>query len=638
MIGKIQKGKLTEIVRKFLNDRNAPKVNQFQVDELMDKVQKVWVRTIGHGVKTDTEISSFADSITIMRVRDRFKKDLGADISLAEMLGLNTVGDQVKAIREQSEQKVEKRAPVKINTEGPTINDMVHLALAPQWFTSTQTWISDKISKYGLEWSDIQEITPASDFTSGTVQANVQNTGWSWKFAFLARDGIDKQMLRKGIEVMLANNPMLPSFLFTSKAAFGSDITLHVMPKPTQKLFDVIFRDHGSIATRQEFADEVYKPYEYQMAMVPNDILINFLLFDVEDCNRAGTIMVANHAAIDATYMQLMFDDFDKALGGLEPLEPHISYKTWADSYYCLRTSFEAQVMVAWQVRRLEDLDIHKGSVFPAAFDPHDPTVRSHTQDVSDNGYHVDFHVPGVTNTRSKHALLTAPTIVKAAWSLLNMHRNKTSTALFSNLQADRRRFPFVPKALESISSAHTFEASRVAGPTLQDVVNIIPLHPEETVIEFLHRVANDQEELNKHAAAPLKTVLKEIGPINAEIMIDVLRSQIFNWTPGLGALQNHNPNENYEPVSSFIRPKLRLVINVDVGGPDDETCYAQIKSPLFDNNGLRSLAEDFQDFLTWLCDEKNWGRRMGDFKTALRGEEGRKTVNGYDKKKEHYL
>lgn len=243
-----------------------------------------------------------------------------------------------------------------------------------------------------------------------------------------------------------------------------------------------------------------------------------------------------------------------------------------------------------------------------------------------------------MTNLRGKHTQLSAPPVIKAAWSLVNIHRNGTDTAIFSNLQADRRRFPFVPKALELLSPAHTFEAGRVAGPTYQDVISIIPLFPEETVLEFMHRVAADQEELNDNAAAPLKTILKEVGPVNAEIMIDIFRSQIFNWTPGLGALQTHNPNENYELLASFIRPKLRLVINVDVGGVDDETCYAQIKSPLYDMEGHRSMAEDLQDFVTWLCDEKNWGRRMGDFRSALRSEEQRRAADGDMKKKHHVL
>ena len=204
----------------------------------------------------------------------------------------------------------------------------------------------------------------------------------------------------------------------------------------------------------------------------------------------------------------------------------------------------------------------------------------------------------------------------------MNIHRNGTSTALFSNLQADRRRFPFIPPALEALVDAEAFSAADVAGPTLSDVVNIIHLDFNETVLDFMLRINADQEDLNIHAAAPLQRILSDLGPINAEITLDVLRSQIFNWTPGLGAMQINNPHENFETLGSFIRPSLRLVINVDVGGNDDETVYAQIKSPLYDMNGLKSLARDFEDFVLWLCDEANWTREMSGFKEALRKDD----------------
>lgn len=619
ILGKIQKGKLTKIVGQFFQNRDTPQTNdEVEIDQLTSKVQKVWTRTIGHEVDTRAKMSDFADSITIMRVRDRFAKDLGAKLTLAEILSTQTVGEQIKMIREYSD----KTKPRKIVTEGPevlTSRDLIHLAGMPEWFASTKAYISHKISKAGLAWEDIQAITPASDFTQILNQADIMNYGWSWKFALLAKSGISKNALRKGIEVMLTNNPILSSFFLSEREAFGSDIALHVLPKTNQKLFNAVFRDCGSITTKEEFAKLVFRPYEYEMAILPGP-LVYFLLFDIEETGQSGTIMVSHHAVTDASYIQLVFDDLDKALGGATSLDEHISYKTWADSYFALRTTPEAQNAVRWHINRLRDLSYKKDSVFPQLPRPHHFTTNHvHIQDVGDNGFHTSFHAQGMTNLRRRYPSLSAPTIIKAAWSLMNIHRNNTSVAIFSNLQADRRRFPFVPKALEALSPAHSFEASNVAGLTLQDVVNIIPLHSEEKIIDFLHRVTADQEELNEYAAAPMKMLLQELGPINSEIMLDILRSQIFNWTPGLSAMQTHNANENFEPLSMFIRPGLRLVINVDVGGNNNETVFFQIKSPLYDLDGLQGLASDFEDFVHFICNETNWDRRSGDFRNALR-------------------
>lgn len=258
------------------------------------------------------------------------------------------------------------------------------------------------------------------------------------------------------------------------------------------------------------------------MSVLPG-LLCHFLLFDITETGQSGIVMVAHHAVTDASYLQLIFDDLDKALGGITSLPPHISYKTWADSYYSLRTTHEAQIAVQWHVDRLQDLSEMRRSIYPQLPRPHHfQTSQQHIQEVDDNGLHFTYPAKGLTNLRRKHSALSAPTIIKAAWSLLNMHRNGTDTAIFSNLQADRRRFPFVPRALEAVFPAHTFEASNVAGNTLQDVVNIIPLQSDESILQFLHRIAADQTDLNMYAAAPLKTILENIGPVNSEIMLDI--------------------------------------------------------------------------------------------------------------------
>jgi len=626
MLGKPQKAKLKRAVEAFLDERDAPQGDSVPpVDELTTTVQKIWTRTIGHTVDIDAQVADYADSITIMRVRDRFAKEIGAPISLSDMLNRRTARDHIELIREQKQKVAQvSDAPTSPRPLAPapgvlTNRDIVHLATNSQHYSATQAYVSDEIGKVGLAWEDVQAITPASDFVQVTTEADIVNTSWTFKWAFLAKPGISKQALRRALEITLSNNPMLASFLLWNKSVLGSDIALHIMFKHHKKLLDRVFRDLGSIATKADFAGLIYKPYEYEMATLPG-ILTQFLLFDIAETGQSGTIMVAHHASYDVSYMQLVFEDLDKVLGGTTILDPHIPYKTWADSFYCLRTSHEARAAADWHLSRLANLSNQRGSVFPPLPRPHHYSTQSpHIQDVSDNGYHFNFHARGITTLKRRHPSLNSPMIIKSAWVLLNMHRNGTSTALFSNTQADRKRFPFIPPTLESLAPPDTFSAMRVAGPTLQDVVNIIPLDPNETALAFMNRVTADQDDLTTYASAPLKTILQDMGPINAEAMLDVLRSQIFNWVPGLGATLIANPYENYEILDGFIRPSIRLVINVDVGGNDDETVYAQIKSPLYDVNGLQGLAHDFEDFVLWLCDERNWEKTMGNFKTALR-------------------
>lgn len=617
-LDKIAKSKLTKIVRHYFDSRDAPKTNGVhKPDELTEQVQKVWKRTIGHNVDIDRQITDFADSITTMRVRDRLSKEVGVKLTLPEILEAKTIRDQIERIRGRSKES-EHQIRVPETEDALNEKDLLYLTHGLTTARTARGYITKEISKFGLSWEDVHTVSPASDFVQTFVQADICNASWSWKFAFALKPGVPMTTLRRGIETMLTNNKILPSFLLWNRKAFGSDLAIHVIPKSNDRLFDAVFKEYGTVANTAEFAKLVNKPYEHEMALI-SGLLCHFLLFHIEETNQAGAIWVSNHATMDATYMQLVFDDLDKSFGG-SIIRPHIPYKIWADSYHSLRTSFEAQMAVNWQVNRLNDLNTHRDSVFPPLPRPHHfQSSQIHIQEVDDNGHHANFHAAGLTNLRQKHPGLSAPTIIKTAWSLMNMHRTGTYTALFSNLQADRKRFPFVPKILEALSPAHTFEASDVAGITLQDVINIIPLEPEETVLDLLYRVTDDQAELNEYAAAPLKSIMREIGPLDSEIMLDVFRSQIFNWTPGLGAFKAVNPHENYEIYGTFIRPSLRLVINVDVSGPEDETVYFEIKSPLYDRDGLRGLAEDFEDLVHFVCNETNWNIKSTEFKNSLR-------------------
>lgn len=619
-LGKISKSKLTKIVRDYLVDRDVPKPKSVHnSDELTEQVQRVWKRTVGHTVDVDKLITDFADSITLMRVRDRLTKETGVKLTLAEVLDTKTIRDQIENIRGRSNQReteIQRRIPEA--EDSLSEKDLLYLTNSLATARNARKYITGEISKFGLDWDDVYSISPASDFVQTFVQADICNASWSWKFAFALKPGVPLTVLRNGIETMLVNNKILTSFLLWNRKAFGSDVAMHVIPKSNDKLFEAVFKNYGSVANTAEFAKLVYEPYEYEMALT-SGLLSHFLLFHIEETNQVGAIWVSNHATMDASYIQLVFEDLDKALGG-STIRSHIPYKVWADSYHSLRTSFEAQAAVNWQVNRLSDLSTHRDSVFPPLPRPHHfQSSQIHIQKVDDNGWHTNFHASGLTNLRQKHPGLSAPTIIKTAWSLMNMHRTGTQTALFSNLQADRKRFPFVPKALEALSPAHTFEASDVAGITLQDVINIIPLEPEETVLDFLYRVTDDQTELNEYAAAPLKKIMQDIGPLDSEILLDVFRSQIFNWTPGLGVMKAANPHENYEIYGTFIRPSLRLVINVDVSGPEDETVYCEIKSPLYDMDGLRLIAEDFEDFVHFLCNEANWQLKSTEYQKALR-------------------
>jgi hypothetical protein len=233
-----------------------------------------------------------------------------------------------------------------------------------------------------------------------------------------------------------------------------------------------------------------------------------------------------NHAVIDASYAQIWTEDLDRALGGSTKLQEHVDYKLWADSYYALRTSPEARAGTKWHIRRLKNIKSHEKALWPPTppRSKYDPSI----QDGEDGVTH-SFEVPDVPALRREHHNLTAIVVLKAAFALLNIRRTGHTHALFSNLEAARTMFPFLPKSMESTGQ---YEAVDVAGPTIESVINLIEIKPAETVLEFLHRMQEDQTNLTKYASAPWREIMASLGKSGA-MVAETTSTQIFNWVPG---------------------------------------------------------------------------------------------------------
>ncbi len=81
--------------------------------------------------------------------------------------------------------------------------------------------------------------------------------------------------------------------------------------------------------------------------------------------------------------------------------------------------------------------------------------------------------------------------------ALINVQKTKHTHALFSNLEAAHTAYPFITKAM---ADSGQYEATQVAGPTIQSVINLVGIKPEETVAEFLQRMQSDQTNLTEYA------------------------------------------------------------------------------------------------------------------------------------------
>lgn len=387
------------------------------------------------------------------------------------------------------------------------------------------------------------------------------------------------------------------------------DEYLHVVIRPGQKLFHLIFEDGGSVKTRHDLREQIPIYPNNTQCQRPGP-LAKIRLFSIEDTSTGGAILATHHTIVDAFMVQLLCDDLEKCLASADqPLRQHVDFKLWSDSYYSLRTSPEATAAVEWHASRLRSLPSIEESIWPGM----------PPQEVTEGGAMVRrvFDAPGIRRLRTDHRLKPA-TVLKTAQALLNVHRTGASHAVFSNFEACRGGFPFLPRSMEALGH---FDAADVSGPTFTSVINVLEvLRQGEGALGLLARVQEDQQELTRHAAAPAQLIKDALGP-RGHLMEKIVRSQWFNWSPGVGASIG-DPYENIEvlnhnPTESSARG-MGLGVRAGVGGPDGITYVVIVRTAILDENEAGRIAADLERLTMWLVDPENWDKPVSEVLQTL--------------------
>lgn len=173
MSGKIQKVKLASLVRKHLGDVDVLGTDGMSDDSdaaLAATVKEIWARATGQDVSRiplDAPISSFADSILIIRVRGKIGMKTARTLSMAEMNGASTIAGQIELLK--TKQFVNNSRPSAVagnkrkRAEPPKMEDMVHVAKDRNIFTATKEMVSRTIAPHGLDWDDVEAVFPCHD-------------------------------------------------------------------------------------------------------------------------------------------------------------------------------------------------------------------------------------------------------------------------------------------------------------------------------------------------------------------------------------------------------------------------------------------------------------------------------------------
>lgn len=200
--GKIQKTKIRSLVDEYLS---KPATKDADITQ---EIKTIWAKAVGldpSHLRLDTSIGEFADSITIMRVREKIRKQTGKVLSLAVMAEAGTIGEQIKLLQsmEAPSKETQNVRVDRIKRQGgPKVEDMAHLTEDADLFGPTKELIVDTISRFGFFWEDVEDIMPAYDFVAMMTKTKLFES-WAWEFALQPAALLDKKVSRLKLKLFL---------------------------------------------------------------------------------------------------------------------------------------------------------------------------------------------------------------------------------------------------------------------------------------------------------------------------------------------------------------------------------------------------------------------------------------------------
>ncbi|KAK1522563.1 AMP-binding enzyme [Colletotrichum costaricense] len=542
--GKIQKFKLKQAVAVHL-DMQATSGAYSTLSRLgkhdEEQVKVIWATAIGLGhtsqLNVNMPLGQYIDSISMMRIRDKIRKQTGIALPLAAMAQASTVAEQIELLRRLSADDKTKStitdtsvahlgkqdrkmaaANDRIATRRPiSVEDLVDIAPEATLYEWIKNRVLESISPCGFGWEDVENICPAYDSNAVQAQCGFYDT-INFNMAISTKIKTTKKELRIAVEAALLNQPIMCSFMVWSADWRGVNTktkdAFHVIMRPSAKYLDLAIQDGGVVRCLKDLEDialgntaEAHRFPAPQQNTFPGP-LYRVMLFDVEETGTAAMVTSANHSISDHSAGQLFYDDLDRSVsmaasGGLTAagiqaqLREYKDYQPYLDLGHALRSSSRATAAVNWHVDRLASLAKHvdAGALWPSPTSWMQVSLDDHYRE-SHQVQH-SFTMSALRSNPPSSMTVSTSTIVKAALALASASRSGYTTtkaatgrkfrvAVFSSVEAARLHYnPFLPKSVTDTDMPRRgkehgrslrWEAGDVAGPTVQIVCNVVEI------------------------------------------------------------------------------------------------------------------------------------------------------------------
>jgi len=353
------------------------------VSALVDQVATIWENLIGEKPAPDDNISTFADSITLLRFCDRVQTFLGQRIYLQDFVEHDTVAKQASLIEQRLGQNSQSTGldsfqPLNLpshtafdatsfklngtygnthaevpafNTNPGPITTLAHYPQAPLSLTAQEALLAPSAiaaaSHAGFPSSAIEDILRIKD-SFHVLASGRRPQSFHTRITFRVFNTPHAQ-IRAGLEAALTGRAIMRTIL----GVLPDSTPFHVVISAREGLFTKMITsletpDNDSLGDLvTDSSDEGHT----------SPFMARFHIISVASTGEVYLAATYSHSVFDAISLVSWHLDLNRYIrnpvASVPPLTP---FRLWADLYHQFQTSLAAQTSVEWNVKRLRGI------------------------------------------------------------------------------------------------------------------------------------------------------------------------------------------------------------------------------------------------------------------------------------------
>jgi hypothetical protein len=534
--GKIQKACLQKWVVDYLDQVAATRQ---EAGDIFSELAACWSAVSGVSVEEidhDRPIRSFTDSTMIIQFL-HIAAQKGWKLTFKLLTIHTTIRQQAMFLN------VNKLAPSQHVNGSPLERLPLLDEPLPAWASDQNAHkdlVSAKLRALGLEWSDVESVLPMTDYSSNFSRDQSRPTAWNFRFTWSVENSMNEVQLLSTLETWFKRH----SLLRCTSVICSEDLEMILVMRPHATWLKHQIIHAGEVKNMEAATQYRLNDPEYDFVNGTGPFF-KVAILKTQSPTAFALVMHFHHALYDALSLIRWIQDLKHLLNhnGESSLD-FLPYNAFAEQYYEYRSSRSADEAVDFHVSRLSGISSSKNALWPpnasasreVPCDVRNNAPRTMAKEIIDKscgmqGTNCYLRLPEIAAMKTQFAI-SAPIVAMTACALVNIRQTKASEAIFNNLLSGRT-WPLADK----VSSDFTNNMLEVDGPTMTYTVSRIRFQKDETTVQLLQRVQNEQDQLAIHAHAPLNHInqrLKEVdtenGAADVSLMDTIYRRQAFDW------------------------------------------------------------------------------------------------------------